>query len=85
MRCWLGAGGSAVTQPMLTKMNAGWTYILLALLAVVFSIPAILAERKWGMTWRREREEKAQKKRERIRETLENEAGTNDGNQQKAS
>lgn len=70
---------------MLTKMNAGWTYILLALLAVVFSIPAIWAERKWGMKWRREREEKAQKKRERIREALENKAGNNDGERKNAS
>lgn len=63
MRCWLGAGGSAVTQPLLTKLNAGWTYTLLACLCCVCSIPLILAERRWGMKWRREREQKLQKKK----------------------
>jgi len=63
VRCWLGAGGSAVTQPMLTKLNVGWTYTLLACLCCVCSIPLILAERRWGMKWRREREQKLQKKK----------------------
>jgi hypothetical protein len=62
---------------MLTKLNAGWTYTLLALLAVIFSIPAILAERKWGMKWRREREEKPLKKLQQLQETGEDEAGEN--------
>ena len=63
LRCWLGAGGSAVTQPMLTKLNAGWTYTLLALLCSATSTPLILAERRWGMKWRGEREEKLRKKK----------------------
>lgn len=63
MRCWLGAGGSAVTQPMLSKLNAGWTYTLLALLSCICSIPLMLAEIRWGMKWRREREQRLRKKK----------------------
>jgi len=48
---------------MLTKLNAGWTYTLLALLCCVISIPLILVERRWGMKWRGEREEKLRKKK----------------------
>jgi hypothetical protein len=62
---------------MLTKLNAGWTYTLLALLAVVFSTPAILAERKWGMKWRREREEKPLKKAQQLQGAGEDETSEN--------
>jgi hypothetical protein len=47
---------------MLAKLNAGWTYTVLALLCCVTSIPLILAETRWGMKWRGEREEKLRKK-----------------------
>lgn len=64
-----------MTQPMLAKLNAGWTYTVLALITVVFSVPAILAERRWGMQWRQAREERAQMRKEREREAIENAEG----------
>jgi hypothetical protein len=51
---------------MLNRLNPGWTYTLLMLLAVIFSVPITLAERRWGMEWRRAREERLQ--RARVRE-----------------
>ena len=63
VRCWLGAGGSAVTQPMLTGLNAGWTYSLLAILCAICSFPPILVERRWGTKWRRQREDKKGRKK----------------------
>jgi hypothetical protein len=60
---------------MLTRLNAGWTYTVLALITVVFSVPAILAERRWGMKWRQEREERARMKKERNRQAIENAEG----------
>ena len=47
---------------MLIKLNAGWTYSLLALLCVFLSIPLILTEIRWGMKWRGEREERQKTK-----------------------
>jgi hypothetical protein len=63
VRCWLGAAGSAVTQPMLEKLNVGWTYTLLAILCVILSAPLVLGEQRWGAKWRREREDKLAKKK----------------------
>ena len=75
MRCWLGAGGSAITQPMLSRLNAGWTYTLLTLLSFVISIPIIVAERRWGMGWRRKREARIEEKRRRKIAEEENRRG----------
>jgi hypothetical protein len=66
VRCWLGAAGSAVTQPMLEKLNVGWTYTLLAVLCAILSAPLVLGEQRWGAKWRREREDKLAKKKAEI-------------------
>jgi hypothetical protein len=46
-----------VTQPMLGRLNAGWTFTVLAIITFVVSVPAVLAERRWGMKWRQARTE----------------------------
>jgi len=68
VRCWIGAGGSAVIQPMLRSLDVGWTYTLLSLLCLVTSVPAVLAENKWGMIWRQAREKKLEEKKRRKAE-----------------
>lgn len=75
----MGAGGSAVTQPVLSRLNAGWTYTLLALLSIVCSVPVIVAERRWGMKWRRQREEKREQKKRRKIVEEENRRGAQNG------
>ena len=60
---------------MLTRLNVGWTYTVLALILVVVSIPAILSEIRWGMKWRQIREGKLQMKQERKRQAIENAEG----------
>jgi hypothetical protein len=60
---------------MLGRLNAGWTYTILAIITFVVSVPAILAERRWGMKWRQAREKKLQMKKERKRQPIENVEG----------
>ena len=36
------------------------------LLAVIFSVPITLAERRWGMEWRRAREERLQEREKKA-------------------
>ena len=48
-----------------TNVDKVECHSLLALLCVVFSIPLILMERRWGMKWRGEREERLKFKVER--------------------
>jgi hypothetical protein len=60
---------------MLTKLNAGWTYTLLTLLGIIVSVPVVTAERRWGMKWRKQREEKLAEKRRRQLEEEENRRG----------
>ena len=58
-------------------------YTLLAGLCFCTTLPLILVERRWGMKWRREREEKLQRKKEKKGQTTEAEhaedAQRNDG------
>jgi hypothetical protein len=64
-----------VTQPMLGRLNAGWTFTVLAIITFVVSVPAVLAERRWGMKWRQAREQRLQMKTERKRQAVENDQG----------
>jgi len=59
---------------MLRSLDVGWTYTLLSLLCLVTSIPAVLAENRWGMTWRQAREVKLEEKKRRKAEAAVQEA-----------
>lgn len=48
----LSAIAAVVTQPMLDGLGTGWTFTMVGLWALVTSIVAILAMKRWGPQWR---------------------------------
>jgi len=67
-RCLLGAGATAVVNPMLEKMGPGWCFTLIGLvLFMSISLQLLLVSK--GPTWREER---------RVRMNNENEIGKNE-------
>jgi multidrug resistance protein len=54
VRCWLGAGASAVIIPMINAMSSGWAYTFIGLLYVLMA-PLLLVIMRWGPRWRSER------------------------------
>lgn len=63
VRCLVGAVGTAVVDYMITGLGRGWTFTLLAALAVVFS-PMMLVLEKRGPRWRKEKRAKEEGQRE---------------------
>jgi predicted MFS family arabinose efflux permease len=53
-RCLMAAGGSAVIEPMIRAMGAGWAYTLIGSLLIVLS-PALFVVTRYGPLWREER------------------------------
>ena len=49
-RCLLGAGATAVVNPMIEAMNVGWTYAFAALVWIGLS-PLLLILIKLGRRW----------------------------------
>lgn len=58
-RCLLGAGASAVVNPMIEAMGQGWCFTLIGLVLLA-SVPILLVVIKFGPEWRRIRYEKQQ-------------------------
>ena len=54
VRCFLGAGASAVVGPMLKCLGRGGTYTIVGGLWVAF-VPLMLCIMKWGKAWREEK------------------------------
>ena len=54
VRCFLGAGASAVVGPMLKRLGRGGTYTIVGGLWVAF-VPLMLGIMKWGKAWREEK------------------------------
>lgn len=61
MRCLIGAGGVAASQPIIDAISAQWTFLLLAGITLAM-VPLLVVEMKWGYGWRLERHERFQKK-----------------------
>lgn len=61
VRCFLGAGASAVVGPMLKRLGRGGTYTIVGVLWVAF-VPLMLGIMKWGKTWREEKRKRAELK-----------------------
>ena len=51
-------------QILLDNLGVGWTFTLFAGLCAA-TTPLLLAERRWGMQWRKIREWKAEERRKR--------------------
>lgn len=82
VRCFVGAGGTGIINIMVDKMGRGWCFTFIALVCTV-TMPMLLAEMKWGHSWREERQVRLdakaaaehQKRLERSNEALPVEAG----------
>lgn len=57
VRCWMGAGASAVVIPLVDAIGIGWTCTLAGLIWAVFS-PLLLMLMRYGPKWRKEQKEK---------------------------
>ena len=90
MRCWMGAGGTAIIIPILDALGRGWTFTLIGVIIFFLSfMPWMLL--KWGPKWREERrlrierqqEDKDEKERRRHSGRTLNEEGE-EGEENKA-
>jgi len=54
VRCLVGAGATAVVQPMLEAVGDGWTFTVLGAL-VLATLPPVWVQKKWGPGWRERR------------------------------
>ena len=61
MRCLIGAGGVAASQPIIDAITAQWTFLLLAGITLAM-VPLLMVEMKWGYGWRLDRHERFLKK-----------------------
>jgi MFS family permease len=57
VRCWMGAGGTALIILMIDSMGRGWCFTFIALVVVALS-PILWVLVRWGPTWREERRSK---------------------------
>lgn len=70
VRCELGAAASAAIIPMANAMGNGWAYTLLALLFVAYS-PLLWLTMYRGMSWRKAKKDKLERKKKLEAEELE--------------
>lgn len=74
VRCFLGAGGTALILIMVEAMGRGWCFTFIALV-VLASMPILWVLQIWGPGWREERRVRweRQKEEKRVREEAEDE------------
>ena len=65
VRCWLGAGATALVVPMINAWGIGWTGTFLGLVVLAFS-PTLWYIMKNGPRWRKESKTKKEKKEAEI-------------------
>jgi len=70
IRCSLSAAGLAVVQVIIDHIGTGWCFTLFAAIAAT-TIPLLLAERKWGMTWRAKRDRNGNPEKTTLRQEME--------------
>ena len=68
--CLMGVGGSAVIEPMISRMGLGWAFTLVGLVVAVAS-PMLYVVKRWGPVWREERRARNKKRKEEY-EALDN-------------
>ena len=67
IRCLLGAGASAVANPMIEAMGRGWAFTFVGLVELA-AMPTLMAIMKWGPEWRREEKRKVEEQLRRKEE-----------------
>jgi hypothetical protein len=70
VRCILSAAGLAVLQVIIDHIGIGWCFTFFAAIAAT-ATPLLLAERKWGMTWRASRDGKGSPEKTITRQEME--------------
>jgi multidrug resistance protein len=66
-RCLLGAGGSAVANPMIEAMGNGWAFTLVGLVELAF-LPILILPIKYGIQWRAEKQDRIEAKQRELEE-----------------
>lgn len=64
VRCFLGAGGTALIVIMIDRMGRGWCFTFIALV-VLACMPILFVLQKWGPGWREERRVRLEAQREK--------------------
>lgn len=54
VRCAFSAAGLAALQELIAHIGPGWTFTVFASVCLA-TIPMIVAEMRWGLQWRQER------------------------------
>ena len=72
VRCLLGAGATALINPMINGMGLGWTFTLIGLVELLI-LPLLVLTVMYGVTWRKTHDEKR-----RCRENGESTSANND-------
>lgn len=67
VRCLLGAGASALANPMIDGMGRGWAFTFIGLVELAM-MPTLLAVMKCGPEWRREEKRKVEERQRRKNE-----------------
>ncbi|KAF2201545.1 MFS general substrate transporter [Delitschia confertaspora ATCC 74209] len=62
VRCFMGAGGTAVINIMIDSMGRGWCFTFVSAVVVTFS-PILWVLLRWGPTWREERRLRMEEKK----------------------
>ncbi|KAJ2976911.1 hypothetical protein NUW58_g7971 [Xylaria curta] len=70
-RCLVGAGASAVINPLMTAVGAGWAFTIIALSYVVF-FPAMWLVLRNGVKWREAKDHKKERKGQQKENGAEN-------------
>ncbi|KAH0846710.1 putative MFS transporter [Fonsecaea pedrosoi] len=65
VRCLLGAGASAVANPMIEAIGNGWTHTLVGLVELA-TLPLLMVTMRVGMKWRAKKREDGEKEREQT-------------------
>lgn len=68
-RCLMGAGASAIANPLIGRISIGWTGTFIAGLWLIFS-PSLWAVKMYGLKWRVEASEKRLRKEEKMIEKM---------------
>ena len=74
VRCFMGAGGTAIIIIMIERMGRGWCFTLVAAIVMVFS-PILWILERWGPQWRHARMVRIEEDQRKQKVGEEKEAG----------
>lgn len=72
-RCLLGAGSSAIANPLIEAMGRGWAFTFVALVELSL-MPLLVAVMRWGPEWRRAEKRKVEEQEKQRYERMQKKA-----------